>query len=95
MDAILQAHYPRGDTSTFPKIVGVGPPWGEIFPNFFSRDIDLKMLGSHAPDPGKNKQKKFFAPDPPGLGGVASKLLELRFLNVSTRLHATVLEISE
>ncbi len=38
--------------------------------------------------------QKNLAPDPPGLGGVASKVLELRFLNFSTRLQATVLEIS-
>jgi len=36
----------------------------KISPIFF-RDIDLKMWGSHAPDPWKNKQKQFWAPDPP------------------------------
>ncbi len=37
--------------------------------------------------------KKIFGPGPPGLGGVASKVLELSFFNFSTLLQATVLEI--
>ncbi len=73
---------------------GRTPLGGKYFPKFFWYN-DLKIWGSHAPDPGKNMQKKFLAPDPPGLGGVASKVLELRFLNFSTRLQATVLAIYE
>ena len=33
----LQAHCPRGGIVTSKKILGVGPPWGEIFPHIFSR----------------------------------------------------------
>ena len=37
LDETLQAHYPRGDTLTFPKILGVGPPGGNLSPKFFAR----------------------------------------------------------
>ncbi len=36
-DEILHAHYPWGDTSTFPTILGVGPPEGKFFPNCLLR----------------------------------------------------------
>ncbi len=71
----------------------VSDPPGGIFSQIFLQDFDLKIKGSHGADPEKNMQKNFLAPDPPGLGGVASKVLELRFLNFSTRLQATVLAI--
>ncbi len=83
----------RGIHLLFQKFWGSDPLGGKFFPIFF-RDIDLKIGGSHAPDPGKNTQEKFLAPDSPGLGGIASKVLELHFLNVRTRRQATVLEIS-
>jgi len=51
-------------------------PLGEnLFQNFF-QDIDLQICVSHAPDPGKNKQKKCWAADPPGLRGLASKVVK-------------------
>ena len=54
---ILQAHYyPKGTQSLFQKNVGVGPSWGEFFPNFF-RDIDLKICVRYARDPGKTRLK--------------------------------------
>jgi len=73
---------------TLVKKFGVGPPGGN-----FLRDFDLKMWGNNAHGPAKNMQEKIFGPDPPGLGGLASKMLELRFPNVCTRPQAAVLEI--
>jgi len=58
------AHYPRGDTSTFPKILGVRAPWGNFFPKFFFK-IRTENIRSHGPDPGKNKQKKKIWPRTP------------------------------
>ena len=73
----LHTHCPEGDIGTFHKNLGGGPPWGKFFSQIFLRDIDLKICMSHGPDPGNNMQKKFLAPDPPGLRGLASKMLEL------------------
>ena len=67
------------ENQLFQKFWG-SDPLGEFFPQIFFQDFDLKIYGSHGPDPGKNKQETFLAPDSPGLGGVASKVLELRFL---------------
>ncbi len=58
------------------KNFGGRTPWGKIFSQIFFQDIDLQNCVSHAPDPGKNKQKKFGAPDPPGLRGLASKVVK-------------------
>ena len=58
------------------KNFGGRTPWGKIFSQNFLQDIDLQICVSHAPDPGKNKQKKFWAPDPPGLRGLASKVVK-------------------
>ena len=90
---IVRTDCPIGGHLALKKILGVGPPGGGIFSQNFLRDFDLKMWGNNAHDPGKNMQKNFFGPDPPGLGGLASKVLELRFPNVCTRPQATVLEI--
>ncbi len=59
-----------------PKNLGVGPPWGKNFSQNFFQDIDLQICVGHAPDPGKNKQKKIVAPDPPGLRGLASTVVK-------------------
>jgi len=48
-------------------------PLGEILPKFF---FEISIW------PRKKYAKKCFGPDPPGLGGIASKLLEWRFSNV-------------
>jgi len=64
----LCRHITLGGYRNRPKILGVRPPWGNFFPNFFFRDIDLKICLSHAPDPGKNKQKKFGGRTPLGSG---------------------------
>ncbi len=51
-DETLQADCPIGGNVALKKILGVGPPGGIFFPNFF-RDIDLKICLSNAHDAGK------------------------------------------
>ncbi len=77
----------------FKKFWGSDPPGGEFFPQIFCKISIWKYKGVMALTQ-KKICKQFFGDVPPGLGGIASKVLELRFLNFSTRLHATVLEIS-
>jgi len=73
-DESVQAHCPGRGIDTFEKNLGVRPPGGEIFSQIFPPNFDLKIFFSHALDPGKNMQKIFLAPDPPGLRGLASEV---------------------
>ena len=62
----------------FQKCWGSDPPGGKFVPKFFIEISICKFEGVMALTQEKI-YKKSFGPGPPGLGGVASKVLELRF----------------
>ncbi len=87
-------HITIGGIQSPSKNFGGRTPLGGKFSQNFCWDIDLKInLRESCSWSRKKYAKKIFDTGPPGLGGVASKVLELRFSNLSTRLQATVLEI--